>query len=262
MILSGLVGPSYRSLSKNADPAECINWYLEATEDGNAKAGAVLYPTPGFTVYLNLTPGPVRAMFQSHDDRVFVVSGFNFYEVLSTGTATLRGTVSMDGNPATICSNGAAGGQLFITSGDLGYCYDLTTNTLTTVLASGASQGAYLNNVFIALDVDLSVIRLSEIDDGSTWDPTQFAQRSYAADPWVAMEVVNSELWLLGSRTSEVWTNQGLFPFPFAPIPGAFFNTGCGAPFSVGIVDSVLVWVAQNAQGDATIVRANGYAAR
>ncbi|NQW05095.1 MAG: hypothetical protein HQ485_13895 [Acidobacteria bacterium] len=261
MILPTLVGPSYRSMSRTADPSECVNWYVERVEDANAKAPAVCYPTPGFTAHLDLTPGPIRAEHQAYDGRVFVVSGFNLYEVLSTGTSSLRGTVSVDTNPATISSNGAAGGQLFITSGDVGYNYDLATNVLSVVLASGAAMGAYLNNVFISLDTTLSTIRLSDLDDGTTWDPTQFAQRSLAADPWVSMTIVNSEIWLLGEVTSEVWANQGLFPFPFAPIPGAFFNTGCAAPYSAAVVNSTLIWVAKNDQGDGMICRGNGYAA-
>ena len=261
MILPGLVGPAYRSASRTADPAECVNWYVEALPDANAKAPARLCPTPGFTADVNLTPGPIRASFVAYDGRVFAVSGFNFYEILSTGTTTLRGTVAIDANPATISGNGAAGGELFITSGDKGYCYTLGTNTLTTVLAAGARMGAFLSNVFIALDTDLSLIRISDIDDGLTWDPTQFAQRSLAGDGWESMTVVNSEIWLLGSLTSEVWVNQDLFPFPFAPIAGAFFNTGTIAPWSAKAVDSVLCWVAQNAEGEGSIVRAQGYTA-
>lgn len=262
MILKGLVGPSYRSASKSADPAECINWFVEGLDDANAKAPSRLCPTPGFTDYADLDPGPIRCVFTSHDGRLFVVSGFNFYEIQAPASAVLRGTVALDANPATICSNGAAGGQLFITSGDLGYCYDLGTNTLTTVLLAGAAMGAYLSNVFIALNTDLSLIRISELDDGLTWDPTQFAQRSLAADPWVSMTVVNSELWMLGSQTSEVWANLGLFPFPFAPIQGAFFNVGNAAPFSAKTVDSVLVWVAQSAEGVGWMARSIGYAAQ
>jgi|GEM_PF-455808 len=259
MVLQSLVGPSYRSMSPSVDPSECINWYVEGVQDVNAKAPAVCYPTPGFTQYLTLASGPIRAEHVAYDGRVFVVSGFNFYELLPDGTSVLRGTVQTDTQPATISSNGAAGGQLFITSGGIGYNYELSTNVLSVVLASGADMGAYLNNVFIALDRTLSVIRLSDIDDGSSWDPTQFAQRSLAADPWVSMAVVNSEIWLLGSQTSEVWSNQGLFPFPFAPIAGAFLNTGCSSPYSVGVVDNRLIWVSHNDQGDGMIVGSNGY---
>ena len=95
MILPGLVGPSYRSASKTADPAECVNAYVEALDDANAKAPGRLAPCPGFTAYVNLDPGPIRAEFDSHDGRKFVVSGFNFYDITSAGTATLRGTVAL-----------------------------------------------------------------------------------------------------------------------------------------------------------------------
>lgn len=259
MVLPGLVGPSYLSASPAADPAECINWLVEAMPDANAKSNARLMPTPGFTAFANLPPGPIRAAFKTPDDRIFVVSGFNFYEVDSAGSSTVRGTVAVDGFPATISFNGAAGGQLFITSGDLGYCYDLTTDTLTTELASGAFMGAYLNNRFIALNRALSLFRISGIDDGTSWDPTEFFQRSLAGDPWVSVKVVNSELWLLGSLTGEVWAPDEIQVF--APIPGAFFNMGNGSPFSMETINSILVWVGQSTEGSNTIVRANGYAA-
>lgn len=262
MLLPGLVGPSYRSLSKSIDPAECINWFVETVEDTNSTVPGALMPSPGFTAFEELTPGPVRAALTTYDDRVFVVSGFNFYEVFSDGTSTLRGTVLASTVPSTISSNGAAGGQLFITSGGAGYCYDLLTDTLTLELASGADMGAYLSNRFIALNTTLSIIRISDLDDGTGWDPTQFAQRSLAADPWVSMRVVNSEIWLLGSVTSEVWSNQDLFPFPFAPIPGALFNEGIVGAFASTTVESVLVWVAQSEEGQGRIVRAEGYAAK
>ena len=261
MLLPGLVGPSYKSASVAADPAECINWYVEVLDDQNAKAPARLAPAPGFTEFADLTPGPIRAQFKTSDDRVFVVSGFNFYEVDSAGTGTIRGTVAVDGLPATICTNGAAGGQLFITAGDLGYCYDLGTNTLTTELASGAAMGAFLSNRFIALNSDLSIIRYSDIDDGTGWDPLMFAQRSLAPDPWVSMKVVNSELWLVGSQTGEVWTTQESANDPYAPIPGALFNVGCAAPFSMETINSQLCWIAQSSEGSGWVARANGYAA-
>lgn len=261
MLLPGLVGPSYRSASLAADPAECVNWYVEALNDLNAKAQARLAPAPGFTEFADLAPGPIRAEFRTHDDRQFVVSGFNLYEVDSAGAGTIRGTVALDTFPATICSNGAAGGQLFITSGDVGYCYDLGTDTLTTELVSGARMGAFLSNRFIALNTALSLFRYSGIDDGTAWDPTNFAQRSLQPDPWVTMKVVNSELWLVGSQTGEVWATQESFTDPYAPIPGALFNMGCAAPFSMQTINSILAWVGQSEEGSGTIVRANGYAA-
>lgn len=254
-----IVGPTYRSLSPTASPAECVNWFVETLQDDNATAPAVLYPTPGFTLLYSLDPGPIRAIYESYNNRVFVVSGDVLYEV-TTGVGVVRGPLALNAYPATICGNGAAGGQMFITSGGVGYCYNLATDALTTELASGADMGVYLSNRFIALDRALSLIRISDIDDGTGWDPTQFAQRSLASDAWVSEFVTNSELWLIGSQTSEVWSDQGLFPFPFAPIPGAFLNTGTMAPFSVGEIDGILAWVSQDSQGDGVIVRANGYA--
>lgn len=258
MRIESFANGAYTSQSLNADSERTVNWYPEQMESPGAKTQAVLYPCPGFDPYIDLSPGPIRGAF-SQNGRTFFVSGYNLWEVDTTPTATLRGTVAMDANPATICSNGDGGNQLFITSGDVGYCYDLLTNTLTTELASGATMGAYLDTYFIAFDASNSAFYISDQYDGTTWDPTQFAQRTLAGDNWVGMQVVNSDLWLMGSQTSEAWYDAGTSPFPFAPRPGMLLQQGAASAFSLGQMNNVLIWLSRNAQGAGMVFRLDGY---
>lgn len=258
MKFPAFVGPAYTSQSLNADCERLMNWYPELMESPGAKTEAVLYPCPGFTLFSTIGVGPIRALY-SINGSTFVVSGYEFYELDNFGVATLRGTVALDTNPATISSNGDGGGQLFITSGDNGYCYDLTTHTLTNPLTSGATMGAFLDGYFLALDATTSTLRISDLLDGTTWDPTQFAQRTAGADNWVSMAVVHREIWLMGEQTSEVWYNAGTYPFPFAPIPGAFLQQGCAAPFALSSLNNVLLWLSRNEQGAGMVQRADGY---
>lgn len=260
MRFPNFVGPAYTSQSPNADCERTINWYPELMESPGAKARVVLYPCPGFTQFADLSPGPIRALF-SINGRTFVVSGYVLYELDTTGVATMRGSVALDTNPATISSNGDGGNQLYITSGDTGYCYDLLANTLTTVVASGATMGAFLDGYFLSLDATTSTLRISAYLDGTTWDAAQVAQRTAGADTWVAMAVVHREIWLMGSQTSEVWYNAGTFPFPFAPIPGAFLQQGCAAPFALSSLNASLVWLSHNEQGSGMVHRNDGYSA-
>ena len=260
MRFPNFVGPSYTSQSMNVDCERTMNFYPEVMESPGAKTNVVLYPTPGFTSFADLSPGPVKALFHMAG-RTFAVSGYVFYEISSAGTSTVRGSVAQDANPATISSNGDGGNQLFITSGDVGYCYNLTTNTLTTVLTGGATMGAYLSGYFVCLDAATSTFRISAQFDGTTWDPTQFAQRTLGADPWESMHVMHSEIWLFGEQSSEVWYNSGAFPFPFAPIPGAFFQQGTLSAFSPAELVGTRVWLSHNAQGAGMVLRNNGYAA-
>lgn len=206
--------------------------------------------------------GPGRA-HDFLDGREFAVIGTTFYEVFENGTATARGTVATNENPATICGNGAAGGQLFVTSGGNGYVYDLDLDTLSQVAALNgeATMGGHLDGRFLALDANTAKLRISDLLDGTTWDPTQFAQRSTAPDPWVAMRVVGQFIWLWGQVTSEVWFDAGASPFPFQPHPsGRLIQYGIAAPFSSAVLGGEVVWLGATREGKAMVLRAAGFA--
>ncbi len=256
----GLIGPAYRSSAYMADRERCINFYLEKNETPNAPSPYCLLPTPGFELLTTVNEGPIRGIISEVDGRCFFVAGFSLYEWDGT-TATARGTVAADEFQATLCWNGPGGGELFITSGDAGYIFTLATNTLTTVLASGARMGAFLDGFFLALDATTGTLQISDLLNGLTWDVTQIAQRTAAADPWIAMTVIHREIWLMGGLTSEVWYDSGAFPFPFAPIPGAFIEYGAAASFSANRDVEPLMWVSRNSSGERLIMLAQGYQA-
>ncbi len=256
------VGSTYVSQSPIADGEELINWYVEHVESRGAKSPMVFYPTPG-AVAFSTAPTQIggRAMFEM-DGLAFTVIGPTFYEVFSDGTVTSRGTLAVDANPATISSNGDGGGQLFITSGDVGYCYDLTSHVLTTEITSGCTMGGMLDGYFLALDAATSTVKVSDLLDGTTWDPTQYFQRSAQPDPWRAMIVADQQIWLFGGQTSEVWYNAGTSPLPFALNRSSGMQYGiAGTGFSAANVGGAIMWVSENKDGGRQLLMTQGYLA-
>jgi hypothetical protein len=255
----GFIGPAYRTQSEFADGEDLINWYIEQMESPAAKNKLALYPAPGFALRTRVTAAPGRGLF-AENDRVFAVVGPKLVEVTSTFGLIDRGTVLQDTAPATLTTNGAGGGQLMITSGGKVYIYDLVAGgALTTIADLTSLMGGMIDGYFIALDTTTSKLRISNLLDGLTWDPTQFAQRSTASDPWRSFLVSNQRLYIFGERTSEVWYDAGNFPFPFAPIQGGVIPYGIAAPFSAAEYQGNPVWLAQNKSGDRMIMRATGY---
>lgn len=255
----GFVGASYVSQAYTADQQELFNWYLERLESPGNKL--VLYPTPGVIELTEVAQGPGRAHFFA-DGREFAVIGTTLWELDHTGTvATSRGTVALNADPATISSNGDGGDQLFITSGSNGYIYDLTANTLSqvTALNGKATQGAHLDGYFLALDSATSTFYTSNLLDGTTWDTgTDFAQRSIANDPWLAMHVSGRYVWLFGEKTSEIWYNTGA-SFPFAAHPSGLIQYGIAASWSAGIAGQDIIWLATQGTGGYQVMRAAGF---
>ncbi len=250
----------YTSQNPGADAELCFNWYPERMESPGAKTDQVLYPCPGFSTVTTLSPGPIRGQW-SQNGLTVIVSGFNVY--LSTDSfvtnSTLIGTVAVDSNPAVITSNGAGGGQIFLTSGNTGYSYDIATTGFNTEI-TGATTCDFLDGYILVLDATTSTLKISDLNDATGWTSTQVAQRTQGGDTWVAMKVINSDIWLMGSQTSEAWYNQGTFPFPFGPRSGAFIQQGAIAAFSMDSLNSTLLWLSQNAQGSGVVNRLDGYA--
>jgi len=192
--------------------------------------------------------------------RTFAVIGAGFYELFHTATATKHGAVAHDGRLAYITTNGVGGDQVGIASGGNFYSFDLTTDTLSApILTAEAHQLGMLDGYGIAFDQTDHKILLSELNDFSTWDPTQFAIRSSAPDNWQAMCVNPPDVWLIGGTSGDVWFDAGAYPFPFAPRPGASFPYGIAAPFSIAAAGDSVLWLAQTLDGLGPVVRARGY---
>lgn len=257
MKFPGFVGPSYVSQSRRLAAQRCVNWYVENIEVGNETFQSALYPTPGCESFATFDESPVRGMLE-HNGRCFVVVGQTFYELSSDGTKTSRGTVARDNDPATLNANDM-GDEIFITSGGVGYIFTLSTNVFATVLGSGANQGAFLDGFFLSLNTTTSTFRLSDLNDGTTWDATQYAQRTAGADPWQAVVVTHRDIWLFGKQSSEVWYNAGTSPFPFSAIPGAFLEQGIAAPYSAKRVGNTIIWLGSSDEGSGVVWMANGY---
>src|SRR6185295_5633421 len=111
-VLPGFIGPSYVSTSPNVAIETLENWYPQSVEVPYEPARVTYFPRPGLPLYATLSDAPVRACFEQ-DGRQFAVGGMTLFELFTNAAPVNRGSLSAkDKYPATICSNGTAGGQL------------------------------------------------------------------------------------------------------------------------------------------------------
>ncbi len=264
MIVQNVVGGSYVSQSPIALGEETINFIPELIEQPGGKNRMVLYPSPGVTRFSESSTLEGCRGTASFAGRMFAVYGASFVEFDQNGLETIQGTVTFTENtPVTISYNGDGGGQLLITSCGDAYIFILATDHFGAAGFTGyASQGGMLDGFFLILDAQTSTLYISDLLDGLTWDPLQFAQRSIASDAWVAMLVTYREIYLIGSATSEIWTFTGAYPFPFAPIPNTLLTYGTAAAFSPTLVDGNPCWLTSRANGFGQVILVEGVSPR
>lgn len=261
----GLLGPAYQSISPLADSERCVNLYLEKNETPNAPSQYVMVDTPGFTSYVTGLNSSTRALYTTNGTvpHLFAVAGTapaHLYDVVGPGLATDRGSVGSSSDTVTTMAwNGPAVNQLLVANGGAGYLWNLTTVTLTNPLATGCDVVAYLDGYFLALNGTTGLLQLSNLLDGTTWNPTHVALRSAQADPWRWLIVVGQQLWLMGDSTSEVWYDAGApATMPFALIPGAVIPVGIAAGPTAAVCGGILCWLGLNAGGQLGVYRQSG----
>lgn len=264
----GFLNGSAPSQSAIATSERTVNFYLEKIGTEGTQSKIALYPTPGQLAWITAaSSGGVLTDVGGRGgvwtgSRAFVAIGSGLYEVFADATVTKRGTLAQDSNPAQFAYNGPTGGQLAIASGGNAYCYVLATNALSTVLTAECHQIAMLDEYFLALNQTTGRLRLSNLNDGLTWDVNQFALRSAQPDPWQALIVNAPDIWLIGNNTGDVWYDAGSSPFPLAARTGLNITFGIIAPFSLCVTGGQLMWLSSNKDGAGIVVAAQGYTPR
>jgi hypothetical protein len=258
--IRGFIGGAYQGVNPVAANETLINWYPSAVETPGGTTPVELLPTPGVSTVATAGVAGGRGAWAG-DGRCFVVYGDTLYELDASWTLTNRGSVAYNANPVTFATNGDAGNQLLITSGGNAYSYDLATNVLTLEIAGDCLMGGGTDGYGVVFGA--AQFRISELFDLTTWDPTQFAQRSIQPDLWQAMICdPYGYITLFGSKTSESWSNTGAGSFFFAPDRSGLMEEGIAAPFSAKQAGKHKVWLATNGNGGYQVMAAQGFTPR
>ena len=254
-----ILGQSYVARSVNAANARMVNLFPEVVTEGEETG--FLQRAPGLKFLQNIGTGPIRALWahQTNGSDFYVVSGQEFYKLTSTtSTPVLLGTVSGTG-PVSIADNGT---QIFLACNPEGFIYNEVTNVFARITDPdfpGAVTVSYLDGYFVFNQPNSQKIWVSQLLDGISVDPLDFASAEGSPDGVVALISDHRELWVFGTDSVEVWYDSGAADFPLTRIQGAFNEIGCVAAFSIAKLDNGLFWLGTDARGQGIVYRANGY---
>ena len=255
-----ILGSSYVARSINAADNRMVNLFPEIIPEGGKEPG-FLNRAPGLQFQQTIGTGPIRALWahQTNGSDFYVVSGTEFYKVTGlTATPTLLGNVTGTG-PVSIADNGT---QIFLACNGPSYIYNEVTNVFAQITDPdfpGAVTVGYLDGYFVFNEPNSQKIWVTELLDGTSVDPLDFASAEGSPDGLVAVNVDHREAWLFGTDSIEVWYNAGQTDFPLTRIQGAFNEIGCVAAFSIAKLDNGLFWLGTDARGQGIVYRANGY---
>lgn len=251
-----LVGPSYQERSLPFDCQRTVNLFPVLDQQG--KEVSALYGTPGLTLFSTAGVGPVRGCFAASNSRAFVVSASTLYEISSSGVATPRGTldtssgiVSLDENPF----------QLAICDGTSVYIFTYATNVFAKVSdmdLPSAGTITFIDGYFVINKNDSGSFYISAINDGTSWAALDFATAESSPDGLLRVVNALGQLWLFGTKTTEIWNNTGAVAFPFERISGGKMEVGILSQHTAIAVDNSIFWVGRDNNGSGNVYRAQG----
>lgn len=242
------------------DNQRCVNYYPITSETGTSKSVSALRLTPGLLEEYTIGGGGIRGGIES-SNRAFFVSGSDFYEVKTDGTTELHGTLNTSTGIVDIEENPT---QIMVTDGLNGYIFTKSTDIfaqITDVDFPTPSDLTFQDGYFIVTEKDTAKFWISALNDGTSWNALDNTTVESSPDDLVGLKSDSSNLWLFGTKTTEVFRNTGNATFPFQRIPGAVIETGCASQTTIQEIDNRLFWLGTDENGDAIVWASNGYSA-
>jgi len=257
---SPILGSSYVARSVNAADNRMVNLFPEIVPEAG-KEPAFLSRCPGLRRKSSIGDGPIRGLWKVNDI-MYAVSGDTFYKVETYGRTRLKGTAigTVTGTgPVSMSDNGT---QIFIACNPDGFIYNTSTEVFAEITDpdfAGAVTVGYIDGYFVFNEPNSSRFWVTQLLDGTSVDPLDFASAEGDPDNLVSLIVDHREIWLFGTNSTEVWYDAGTADFPLQRIQGAFNEIGCAAPYSVAKVDNSVFWLGSDARGRGIVYRNNGY---
>ena len=243
-------GPAYQHYVPDANTQRCLNWFLAPAGEGGI-GDNVLVQTEGLSLLEDLGGNPMRCL-ETVGDYVYTVVGSSVYRLdINDGTETCdalligtlgtsSGNVSMASNPTQI---------MWVDGSTTGYIYTIASGVFETINSvdadfPGGGQVAFLGGYFITFVPGTATLWASALNNGKNWDPLDVATAESNTDPIVGLRVSKGDLWVIGTRTTEIWYNAGNpTGFPLSPRTGLELQIGCTSPWSIVQINDLLMWV-------------------
>lgn len=273
------VTETYQHRSPNVSASQTLNLYPElvgADSKGAARVDAILIGTPGTEVFSDieaLAPSTnCRGLHYTADSRLFGVYGPNLIEIDSNGSPQIKS--SSLGTLSSIASMSDNGKDLIIADGQNLYVFNLANDTLSTPILpfTNPSKVGYFNQRFFAIneghengDPTISTknrFYWSDLNKADTWEDLSFASAESSADPIIAFEVRQDDIWFFGPRSYEAWRTSPNPNLPVQRVSGSATEVGCGAKNSSTTIAENIFWLGSSSAGTNQIFMTNAYSHR
>ncbi len=253
-----LTGGAYQARSLIAGAQSCINLIPERVPQTEGEsAPAAHYPTPGLALLAAIGTGGWRCAYRATNGILYGVVGSVLYAISSTYVATVVGGLSTSTGPVSMSDNTVD--LLAVDGTAAGYHVILATNAFNLISDPafyGGDRIDCLDGFFVLNRPGTNQFYLSD-NIAVTWNPLYIAAKA-GLDILVTFAVTMRQLWLVGEKTTETWSDAGASDFPFQIAQGGI-EQGCIASASLVRTEGLLFWLSRTRDGQAVVIKGWNY---
>ncbi len=218
-----------------------------------SRVDLALVPTPGLTTWAGgaVGAGPIHVLAPRRDNVIAMSGDGTLYELnLVANTVTSRGTFSGSGfDYAGAPADSTTTQTVIVIPPSMWYITDGGVSGNVTALPNGARFGtvAVVDGFAIYTEAPTtgssSQFWVSNLLAAQTIGALNFASAESSVDGLVRAFNMKGDLWLFGTRSTEVWGNAGTTGVPFQRRPGGTIGVGCAAALSPAMVGDGVCWL-------------------
>jgi hypothetical protein len=227
-----------------------------AVNDSITVLGGVYGSSPATYTVTAVTAGAVTALTQTFSG-AYTSNPSNNASTSSNGAGTGLTLTLTFGTGTGNTGNYVVSGSQTVSSETM-YLLNFSVLPSSDGAFSGASAVDIVDNYFVYNRPNTQQYAASNILSPITYG-LSYASKFTGPDNLVSLICDHGQVYLLGETTTEVWADQGTFPFAFQRIPGSSSQHGLAAQFSIARLGNSFAYVAKNNRGQAEIVVMNGY---
>lgn len=251
-------GGSNKARNIQINLQQTVNWYPSINTRG-AKGELALYPTPGLRFVAD-TPSVGRSNGVDFGGELYFVCNKSLIKIDANGSSTtITATITSGINRIEMA---AGRDYLMLVDGSSGWTYDGTTFSVISheYFPAAPTHVRYLDGYFIVNDTDTDEVSISGLEDPTAWDGLDFTSAEANPDDVLAIGTTHRDLYLVGSKTTEVYFNSGNADFPFEIYPGGVLDWGIIAAYSLALAGDVQFMLARRGEsGGVFAVRITGF---
>jgi len=221
--------------------------YFPVIPEAAAATQRALFHTEGIKSFATVTGANSRGVLVFSDGTPYRVIGGTLYSFDSNANATNHGTisgsadVSMDSNGINIAIVDPDGNSYFFTPST----GTLELSNSAAFLSFGQAKTVTFKSGFYVYTTTsvFFVGSFKDTNDGKTFNALDFEDAEIDPDSIVSGFKDHNQLYIIGSKTTEVYRVIETSGFPFQRIPGAMIPKGAVAPNSIISFDKTFMFL-------------------